>query len=100
MGCACFLLAALLGAASDSPRVFTLTARANVWDVETADLNGDGRTDILLLCSDEEASPLDKEIALFLADDAGGYPAAPSASLPLPEMSGPVMLAECDGAPP
>ncbi len=50
MGCACFLLAALLGAASDSPRVFTLTARANVWDVETADLNGDGRTDILLLC--------------------------------------------------
>ena len=100
MGCACFLLAALLGAAGESPQVFTLSARVNVWDVETGDMNGDGRTDVLLLCSDEEAAPLDKEVLLFFADDAGGYPASPSATLPLPEMSGPVMLAECDGAPP
>ncbi len=94
------VMLAVLCAVAQDPRAFVLETRANVWDVETADMNGDGLQDIFLLCSDEKAYPLDKEVALWLAGADGSYPKAPSAVLKLDPVAGAVMLAEVDGAPP
>lgn len=94
------LMLAVLCAVAQNPRAFVLEARTNVWDVETADMNGNGFQDILLLCSDEKAYPLDKEVALYLAGGDGAYPKTPSAVLKLDPVAGAVMLAEVDGAPP
>ena len=82
------------------PRSFALETALHVWDVDTSDLNGDGVADILLLTSDEDSYPLRKELALFLSDATGGYPAVPSAVVPLEPTVGTAMLAECDGAAP
>ena len=82
------------------PRNFALETALKVWDVDVSDMNGDGMADILVLTSDEQSYPLKKELALFLSDGKGGYPAKPSAVLPLDPSMGAAMLAECDGKPP
>jgi len=79
---------------------FVLETPLKVWDVDTTDMNGDGMADILLLTSDEQSSPLNKELALFLSNDKGEYPAKPSLTLPFEPDMGAAMLAECDGKPP
>ena len=79
---------------------YVLETPLKVWDVDATDMNGDGVADILLLTSDEQSDPLKKELALFLSDDKGGYPAKPSVVLPLDPSMGAAMLAECDGTAP
>ena len=93
------VLTALMTAAVE-PRVYTLSAPTNVWDVTVADMNQNGFKDVLLLINDETAFPLQKEIALYLADAYGGYPDLPSHRLALPAETGAVFTAEVDGAPP
>ena len=96
------LMTAALWAAQPAaqPRSFVLETTLKVWDVDTSDMNGDAIADILLLTSDEDSYPLKKELALFLSDEKGGYPAQPSAVVPLDASVGAAMLAECDGAAP
>lgn len=92
-----FLLAAVLAGSAPAPAVHTLAAPQNVWDAAVADLNQDGFQDILLLINDEKVFPLQKEIAAFIADPSGGYPAEPACRLALPPETGAVFTAEVAG---
>ncbi len=85
--------------AQAEPQVSVLETTLNVWDVASSDINGDGLTDILALCSDEDSDPLKKEIAVFLATAAGKFPAKPDLSFALAPESGTVLLSEVDGTP-
>ena len=93
------LLCAVLGVTSE-PEIYELTTDAPIWDVVAYDLNGDGQKDILALCSDNDAGPPQKVIALFLANADGSYPPQPTSVLKLAETVGVSFLAEIDGAPP
>ncbi len=93
-------IALSLMAGAAAPRLFTLEATQNVWDVGVADMNGNGYKDIMLLVNDEAAFPLQKELSLYLADETGGYPPHPSYRLALPAETGAVIKAEVDGTPP
>lgn len=93
-------IAALSLAAFAVPDAYTLHAALNVWDVTAHDLNRDGYDDILVLACDEKSSPLDKHLAVFLAQENGAYPQEPSLVLPLAPESGPLFLSETDGTPP
>ncbi|NLO34589.1 MAG: VCBS repeat-containing protein [Candidatus Hydrogenedentes bacterium] len=87
-------------AALSAPELYSLHTETNVWDVAVSDLNQNGFKDILVLCSDETAVPLNKSVCIFLADTEGAYPDKPSLRLPLPEEMGALFLAEVDGTPP
>lgn len=90
----------LLATGAVEPRLYTIEATQNVWDVGVADMSGNGYQDILLLVNDETVFPLQKELSLYLADDEGGYPSTPSHRLALPAETGAVIKAEVDGEPP
>lgn len=90
----------LAAAVSAAPETYVLHAPHNVWDVAVHDFTGNGRGDILVLSCDETSYPLEKQASLYLADDQGAYPEKPSVSLVLPPDSGPLFLAETDGAAP
>lgn len=93
-------LIAALCIVAQTPHTWVLNTPLKVWDVETSDMNGDGRADILLMTSDEQSYPLRRELALFLSGADGGYPGSPSVTLPLEPATGAAMLAEVDGASP
>lgn len=95
-----FALAILCFTALAAPETFVLHATLNVWDVTAHDLNQDGLDDLLVLACDEKSSPLDKHLAVFLAQENGAYLQEPSLVLPLPPESGSLFLSETDGAPP
>ena len=82
------------------PQTFTLETTEPVWDIALEDLDMDGGADLLALCCDPKASPLNKSLAVFLSTEAGGYPPAPSFVLPLDAGTGTFFLAETDGAAP
>lgn len=86
--------------AAVEPRQFTLYAGTSVWDVAALDVNGDGRTDVVAVCCDENSEPLNKYLAVFLADESGGYPSEPSIKTPLDPSIGVLFEAEIDGVPP
>ena len=90
----------LAAAVTSAPETFVLHATHNVWDVAVHDFTGNGNSDILVLSCDETSYPLVKQAGLYLAGDDGAYPEAPSLTLVLPPESGPLFLAETDGAPP
>ncbi len=77
-----------------------LTAQRPVWDILTADLNGDGFKDILAYCSNEEADVPDKELQIFLANAHGRFDVAPPIRYPLPPENGTAFTSEVDGKPP
>lgn len=93
------LLLPLLFVLAASPQLGVLKTELPVWDVAASDLDGNGKADILALCSDPEKLPLRKQLAVFLAEE-GGYPSAPSFTLPLATETGGVFLAEIDGTAP
>lgn len=93
-------LSAAFTLSAAEPRQFALHAGVSVWDVAALDVNGDGRGDVVAVCCDENAEPLNKYIAVFLSDESGGYPAQPSFKTPLDPSIGVLFEAEVDGAPP
>lgn len=88
-----------MGAAAE-PRVFALNAGLDVWDIAVADFNGDKHGDILAICADPLSSPVKKQLALFLADDTGGYPAKPTLVQALDPVVGALFTAEVTGQAP
>jgi len=94
------LLLCILVSATSEPEIYVLSTGAPIWDVVAYDLNGDDQKDILALCSDSDAEPPQKEIAIFLANEDGGYPPQPSSVLALAETVGVSFLAEIDGESP
>jgi len=86
---------------NEDPTTYTLETTRNVWDVTAADIDGNGATDILALCSDEETYPLEKNVSVFLAPAPGIFGIKPDYEMALPSESGAAFLAEVDGqAPP
>ncbi|MBP8131177.1 MAG: VCBS repeat-containing protein [Candidatus Hydrogenedentes bacterium] len=83
-----------------APVNFTLEAPENVCDLAGADLNQDGLGDILAVFCDEKSDPLRKGVAVYLAQEDGTYPPAPSSLLSLAPETGAVMLTETDGRAP
>lgn len=94
------LFLTLLATQMAEPRLFTLEAPSNVWDVATAELTQSGQQDILLLVNDEQAYPSCKELLLYTSDGEGVYPSQPNYRLALPEETGALFLAEVDGKAP
>jgi hypothetical protein len=86
--------------AADDPKVYQLNPGVSVWDVAVHDFDGDGQQDILALCSNEEADPLEKNCDLFLATATGGYSQKASSRLLLAPDIGAVFLAEMTGESP
>lgn len=95
----CMIVTAVMSAAA-GPQVFALNAGLDVWDVAIADLNGDSRGDIAAICADPLSHPVKKQLAVFLADDQGGYPSAPSLVQPLDPVVGALFTAEVTGEKP
>ena len=54
----------------------------------------------MAVCCDEASNPLNKFLAVFLADESGGYPAKPSVTTPLDPSIGALFEADVDGTPP
>lgn len=77
-----------------------LTSQLPVWDVLSADVNGDGFKDLVAYCSDDEADLPEKELQIFLANDKGRFGAAPAIRYPLPPENGTAFTCEFDGSPP
>ena len=96
----CLLPLLLAPWAGATPTAYILRAALNVWDVAVEDLNRDGVKDILALTCDETSYPLNKALAVYLADPEGAFPETPSVVLPLAPAMSTVLLAECTGAPP
>jgi hypothetical protein len=92
------LIVALLAQPEAKP--FVLQTEMSIWDVAVQDLNQDGQADIVALCCDDKSFPLRKQIAVFLADPAGGYPGQPSFQYVLEPRVGGAFFAEADGRPP
>ncbi|GMV90342.1 MAG: hypothetical protein AMXMBFR82_01200 [Candidatus Hydrogenedentota bacterium] len=100
MGITLLLAFSSAALAAEQPRQFALHAGVSVWDVATMDVNGDGRSDVVALCCDEDSEPLNKFIATFLSDESGGYPAKPNIQTVLNPTVGVLFEAEIDGAAP
>ncbi|MCC6490058.1 MAG: VCBS repeat-containing protein [Candidatus Hydrogenedentes bacterium] len=95
-----FAIAGLLLFAAGEPRIFSLDAGVSVWDVATLDVNGDNRGDVVAICCDELSDPLNKYLAVFLADDSGGYASTPALKTRIDPSVGAFFEAEIDGTPP
>ncbi len=91
---------ALTAFAAGEPQIYTLKAGTSVWDVAALDVNGDERGDIVAVCCDETSDPLNKYLAVFLADESGAYTAVPSMLLPLDPSIGVLFEANVDGVAP
>lgn len=100
MGIAILALLSTFSLAAEPPRQFALNAGVSVWDVAALDVNGDGRGDVVAICCDEDSEPLNKYIAVFLADERGGYPSEPTMKTTLEPSVGVLFEAEIDGAAP
>ena len=95
-----FVLVSLALSAGVEPRVYALDAGLDVWDVSIADFNGDKRGDIAAICADPVSRPVKKQLALFLADEQGAYPAKPTVIQQLDPLVGALFTAEVSGAAP
>jgi hypothetical protein len=95
------ILALMFAAATvaAAPQLDVLSTELPVWDVAAADIDGNGKGDILALCSDPEKTPLRKQLAVYLAGDSG-YSSRPSFTLPLGRETGGVFLSDTNGQPP
>ncbi|HOD51146.1 MAG TPA: VCBS repeat-containing protein [Candidatus Hydrogenedentes bacterium] len=72
-----------------------------VWDVAVEDLNLDGSGDIVALCCDSEATPLKKNVAVYMMNgEDGGYSSEPSFVLPLDPSISSLFWAETNGKTP
>lgn len=87
----------LVALAAGSADAYVLTVDEGAWDVAVVDVNGDGRSDVVALCCDENSFPLVKSLAVFLADESGGYADRASTVLRLDPRVGVVFFAEMDG---
>ena len=83
-----------------APESLVLKSDLDVWDMTIADLNGDSKLDLVAFCADSRSYPLEKGLAVYLADDDGRYAAEPSAILKLDPSIGTAFVAETDGHPP
>ncbi len=90
----------VLSAVAGEAHAYALQAGAPVWDVAIDDVNGDGLKDIYALCCVEDSDPLQKTVALFLAEADGGYTPEPSICIGLEPAAGGLFLAETDGKAP
>ncbi len=95
-----FVAAATSCLASASPQHYVLAADAGVWDVAVEDVDGDGKADITALCCDGESEPLDKFVAVYLADSKGRYSPEPTFTHALNASTGTLFFAETDAEPP
>ncbi len=77
-----------------------LSADLPVWDVLSADVNGDGFKDVLAYCSDETVPAPVKELTIYLAGAGGQFESAPKIRFALPPANGTAFVSEFDGAPP
>ncbi len=90
----------LFALAVSDPVTFVLRTPGDTWDVTKGDINGDGLQDIIAYCSDSSSATPSKELAIFLAEASGRFPAEPSLRHPLDPENGTVFICEYDGAPP
>jgi hypothetical protein len=81
------------------PQLSVLGTDLPVWDIAVSDVDGNGRGDVLALCSDPDKEPLRKQLAVFLAGEAG-YPSKPSFAMNLGIDTGVAFLSEVDGKAP
>jgi hypothetical protein len=89
-----------LTTAAAQPRVLELDAQLDVWDVVWGDFSGNGKLDLLTLCSDEDSEPQRKHLAVFFAQDDGGYNKQPDVVVPLKPEAGAMVVAETTGEAP
>jgi hypothetical protein len=86
--------------AAGNPVSFVLKTPSDAWDVTQADVNGDGLQDIVAYCSDATSPTPVKELAVFLCEAEGKYPASPTFRHEFGESNGIVFVTEYDGSPP
>lgn len=94
------ILYTLLAVAGATPGTTIVNTPHDVVDIDTEDLDVDGRRDLLVLTSDEDARPVRKSLCVFIGTTPGRYTLAPTYMLPLDESVGSIFLAEIDGKPP
>jgi hypothetical protein len=96
----CVLMAALLVLSAEPYQAYVLNTDAAVWSVTARDITGDGKAELFAACCDEKSYPLKKFVAVFIADETGGYPAKASLIIDLAPSMSALFLAETDGKPP
>ena len=82
------------------PETLVLESGQDVWDLTIADMNGDAKLDLITFWADSRSYPLEKGLAVYLANADGGYAAQPSVELKLAPSIGTAFVAETDGVPP
>ncbi|NIA14582.1 MAG: hypothetical protein GWP08_10930 [Nitrospiraceae bacterium] len=92
------LLVALVSAVPHEE--FVLKPGAPVWDFAAQDVTGDGMAELFVLCCDTKSRPLNKFVAVYEADETGGYLAEPTSKIALKPEQSTLFFAEVDGAAP
>jgi len=93
-------IAAVLASVLAQAQHTVLTTQLPVWDVLSADINGDGFKDIVAYCSKDEAEVPEKELQIFLANANGRFGTGQPIRYSLPPENGTAFTCEFDGAPP
>ena len=79
---------------------FVLEPGAPVWDLAANDVTGDGLAELFILCCDAKSRPLNKFVAVYEADENGGYATEPASKIALKPEQSTLFFAEVDGAAP
>lgn len=96
----CLMIVASLVLSAEPYQAYVLNTEAPIWNVAPHDVTGDGKAELFVACCDERSYPLKKLVAVFIADDAGGYPAQASLTIDLEPSISTLFFAEVDGKPP
>ena len=94
------ICASLLLLTAEPLGTYVLLTDAGVCDVAARGVTGDGKAELFAVCCDEQSDPLVKFVAVFVADESGGYPAKPAFRIDLAPSVSALFFAECDGTPP
>lgn len=92
-------VAGLMFLAAATPQAYVLNLARNVHDVTAQDITGDGVSELLVLCCDENSHPLIKFVAVYEAGPDGSYPAKPTAYLDLNPSISTIFFSQVDESP-